>query len=214
MPLDARMVRDVREWALAEASPTEVTLCLHNMRCDTESLTTTALKHLVDSTDVCGEYDFLHVPMDFVSKKCLGYSFINFTSPDAAQRFTRVVAEGMLSQFAAAGPKVMRAIPSKKQGLAECLISWFRGHSRSVRSAEVFPFVRSLSPTVQINPYLEMSLQLRRPRSGDIPMPAFARCHGAEAGFQQWKEDADLSYEVHWCAFAVPTCKSMQYISL
>jgi len=190
------MMRDVREWAVAEASPTELTLCLRGMRSDVDSLTTTALKHFMDSTDFCGDYDFLHVPRDFGSKKCFGYSFINFTNPDAAQRFTRVVAEGMLSQFAATGPKVMRAIPSKKQGLAECLISWFQGHSRSVRSAEVFPFVRPLNPTVPINPYLEMSLQSSRPRSGDIPVP-FARCHGYVAGLQQWKEDADHPYAVH-----------------
>merc|ERR1719424_1150782 len=145
------MEKDVRDWAFAEASPGELTFCVRGLRRDSGA-TTVALKALIDATGLCGEYDFLHVPTDFRSKEGFGYSFINFVNPGAARRFQGAVAAGVLSRFAA-GSGAMHATPSKRQGLAECLISWFRGHSRSVRSADVFPFVRPLHPTTPVNPH-------------------------------------------------------------
>jgi hypothetical protein len=182
MPEHVSMERNVREWAVAEASPAELTLCVRGMRGDSS---TTELMRFVDSRDFGGEYDFLHVPMDFRSKKCFGYAFINFVSPAAAKRFVQEVAFGGLSKFAAGSE--MNAIPSKRQGLAECLISWYRSHSRSVRSVEVFPFVRPLHSTAPVNPYLE--IQPNRPRATDIPIPAFVPRHGAAADLLELRAD-------------------------
>ncbi|CAK0846199.1 unnamed protein product [Prorocentrum cordatum] len=92
-----------------------------------------------------------------------------FLSAAAAERFVQLIVLGGLSGFAAGS--ALRVFPSKKQGLAECLLSWCRGHSRSVRSAKVFPFVRPLNATMLVNPYLEMPPS--GPPAMDVPIPAF-----------------------------------------
>jgi len=160
------MERKVRAWAVAEASHAEQTLCVRGLRDDS---TTMALMDFIESRGYQREFDFLHVPVDFQSKKCLGYAFINFSNLDAARRFAQVVKAGWCSRFAADSD--IHAVRSRKQGLAECLISWCQGHSRSLRDPEVFPFVRALNPykPVDPRPYIWM------PAPEDIPMPAFVR---------------------------------------
>lgn len=167
------MERRIRVWAVTEASSDEVTISVHGLR---GGSTTRALMTVIDSMGFDGECDFVHVPTHFRSKTNFGFAFVNFRSSSAATRFVKLVAFGGLSGFAA-GP--LRASPSKKQGLAECLLTWCRSHSRSVRSAEVFPFVRPLHATMLVNPYLKIPPS--GPRVTDIPMPAFASRSGGRA---------------------------------
>jgi len=179
-----RMERKVLDWAAARASHAEQTLCVRGMRDDS---TTMALTRFIESSMFGGEFDFLHVPIDFRSKKSIGYAFINFPHLDTARRFAEFIKAGWCSGFAANSD--MHAVPSRKQGLAECLISWCQSHSRSVRSPEVFPFVRSLNPNMPVDP----RVYLWTPNTEDIPMPAFVR--SLEGPLQS---RADMDSDVLW----------------
>jgi len=48
------------------------------------------LLELLDLHGFHGCYDFVYLPIDFETKACLGYAFINMVSPDAANQFWKV----------------------------------------------------------------------------------------------------------------------------
>jgi hypothetical protein len=74
------------------------------------------LLELLDSEGFSGQYDFLYLPMDFQTKACLGYAFINLVSAAAAMRFWRTF-DGYTRW----------AIPSRKQSG----VSW-SGHQQGL----------------------------------------------------------------------------------
>lgn len=74
------------------------------------------LLELLDSEGFSGQYDFLYLPIDFQTKACLGYAFINLVSPAAAMRFWRTF-DGYTRW----------AIPSRKQSG----VSW-SGHQQGL----------------------------------------------------------------------------------
>jgi len=49
--------------------------------------TRSSFLNLVDSRGFKGTYDFVYVPIDFRTKACVGYSFMNFVSVAAAELF-------------------------------------------------------------------------------------------------------------------------------
>jgi len=71
-------------------------------RCNGEARTTVMLRNmpnnysrkmlveLMDTEGFAGQYDFVYLPIDFETRACLGYAFINMTSSSAAMRFWRV----------------------------------------------------------------------------------------------------------------------------
>merc|ERR1712232_97305 len=73
------------------------------------------------SHDFKGEFDFLYLPIDFKNKCNVGYSFINFRSQDAYERFerqfngvdVRKCLPGMNSE------KIAEVTPARVQGLEE-----------------------------------------------------------------------------------------------
>jgi hypothetical protein len=71
------------------------------------------LIELLDSEGFAGQYDFLYLPVDFQTRACLGYAFINLVSPTTAMRFWRTF-DGY-SRW---------AIPSRKQSG----VSWSGPH--------------------------------------------------------------------------------------
>jgi hypothetical protein len=50
------------------------------------------LMDLMDSCGFAGQYDFVYLPIDFETKACLGYAFINMVTTAAASQFWNVFA--------------------------------------------------------------------------------------------------------------------------
>lgn len=73
----------------------------------------TMILELIDGEGFAGQYDFLYLPMDFQSKACLGYAFVNLTSHCVANLFRE--------RFR--GFRQWR-IPSRK----DCGVSWSNPH--------------------------------------------------------------------------------------
>lgn len=62
------------------------TVMLRNMP---NNYTRALLLELLDSEGFLGQYDFLYLPVDFQTRACLGYAFINLVNATAAMRFWR-----------------------------------------------------------------------------------------------------------------------------
>lgn len=60
------------------------TVMLRNMP---NNQTRAMLMELLAREGFAGQFDFLYLPMDFVSRASLGYAFINFSTPEAAANF-------------------------------------------------------------------------------------------------------------------------------
>jgi len=70
------VVEDETECEIPEAERT--TVMLRNLP---NNYTRRMLVELLDSEGFAGKYDFLYLPIDFKSRACLGYAFINLLSP-------------------------------------------------------------------------------------------------------------------------------------
>lgn len=68
---------------------------------------------LIDSEGFQGRFDFLYLPIDFNTKACLGYAFVNLVTHEVACEFMGVFAD--FSEW---------IIPSRKH----CIISWSGPH--------------------------------------------------------------------------------------
>merc|ERR1719265_718137 len=71
------------------------------------------LLELLDAEGFAQQYDFLYLPIDFSTRSCLGYAFINLTHAAHVQRFWRT--------FMGFG---RWSVPSSKR----CLVSWSEPH--------------------------------------------------------------------------------------
>mmetsp|Transcript_95526 Transcript_95526/g.270028 ORF Transcript_95526/g.270028 Transcript_95526/m.270028 type:complete len:432 (+) Transcript_95526:84-1379(+) len=73
-----------------EAEPVpKTTVMLRNLP---TSYTRVALLELLEDEGFDGTFDFVYLPMDFGSKTCLGYAFVNFVSASDADRCWQVFA--------------------------------------------------------------------------------------------------------------------------
>lgn len=126
------------------------------------------LLNLLDDEGFTGSYDFLYLPMDFKSRACLGYAFINFVDGETAGRF-----------WAKFDGYCNWAIPSKKvsgvswssprQGLA-AHIDNFRNSPVMARSVpdEYKPMVFSSGERV---PFPPPTRNVRSPQLGHATLP-------------------------------------------
>ncbi|CAK0812512.1 unnamed protein product, partial [Prorocentrum cordatum] len=124
-------------WAVANASPTEVTLFLSNLTAD---CTKSQLTKWMEAHGCMQGCDYLFVPRNFQTGVCLGYAFANFVDPACADRFVR-----------SARDTAMRVAVSSDQGLMSNLVKWASGRvhhtSTSPTSATrrtCLTFVRSM----------------------------------------------------------------------
>jgi len=68
-------------------SPPKTTVMLRNLPV---GYTRAALLELLQDEGFKGSFDFVYLPMDFASKVCLGYAFVNFISASDAERCWQV----------------------------------------------------------------------------------------------------------------------------
>jgi hypothetical protein len=71
------------------------------------------LLDLIDSEGFNRQYDFVYLPIDFTTKACFGYAFVNLLTHESATRF-RAAFDGFSNWI----------IPSRKR----CIISWSDPH--------------------------------------------------------------------------------------
>jgi len=67
-----------------EPSPGQTTVMLQHLP---NSYSRTMLLDMIDSAGFAGQYDFVYLPIDFLTRACYGYTFINFLEPAQASRF-------------------------------------------------------------------------------------------------------------------------------
>jgi hypothetical protein len=96
--------RQSREW--------RTTLLVRNLPC---YYTQTSLMSLMDELGLEGQYDFVYAPMDFKSKRSMGYAFVNFRGV-AATLFFRKAMDGF-SRWPIRSQKVCSVVWSETQGL-------------------------------------------------------------------------------------------------
>jgi len=71
----------------------------------------------MNSAGFSNQYDFLYLPIDFKTKRNLGYGFVNFTSVEAAHRFFRTFDNTRLERYVTR--KVLKVSPAVTQGLED-----------------------------------------------------------------------------------------------
>jgi hypothetical protein len=100
--------RSAEEWG--ERSSARTTVMLRNLP---NNYNREMLLDLIDSQGFGSQYDFLYLPIDFNTKACFGYAFVNLVTHEAANQF-RAAFDGFSNW----------AIPSRKC----CMISWSDPH--------------------------------------------------------------------------------------
>ena len=105
------------------------------MRCLDNAFSTSQTMTLHDPHDfdlLCwqGEYDFVYLPIDFSSRCNVGYAFINFRTPPAAQRYSPQAFRDCCNVL----PKDLKGIRASAQLR---FISEFHGAKTKLGSQEV-----------------------------------------------------------------------------
>jgi hypothetical protein len=103
-------VREGSAKSLAGVDDERTTVMLRNLP---NNYSRGMLLDLINSEGFKGEYDFLYLPIDFTTKACFGYAFVNLVTHEAATRF-RAAFDGFSDWI----------IPSRKR----CIVSWSDPH--------------------------------------------------------------------------------------
>jgi len=88
------------------------------------SYTRSMVQCMIDDAGFAGQYDFVYVPMDFMTRACYGYAFINFTYPSHADRFWNTF--NGFSQWSFPSRKTCRTFWSKPHQGLEANIARYR----------------------------------------------------------------------------------------
>lgn len=102
--------KDSAQFSVTSAHVGRTTVMIRNMP---NNYTRAMLLEMMDSKGFRGQYDFIYMPIDFVTRVALGYSFINFVSTEQAECFWDTF-DGFTDWM----------IPSKKI----CTVSWADPH--------------------------------------------------------------------------------------
>jgi hypothetical protein len=90
------------------------TVMLRNLPC---GFTRKALIGLLNKEGFAGAYDFVYIPIDFKSKLCKGYAFVNLADEEHVQRLIEVF-DGFTRWIHCSSSKICKASLSHTQGLA------------------------------------------------------------------------------------------------
>lgn len=100
-------------WETAKEPHTNTTVILHHLP---DRYTRTDLIQTLNDEGFAGLYDFVYVPMDFKTKACKGYSFVNLIDGEQAQHFIDRFHGRYWSSSKSS--RACKATPSRLQGLA------------------------------------------------------------------------------------------------
>ncbi|CAK0907167.1 unnamed protein product [Prorocentrum cordatum] len=100
---------------LSENRAGDTTAMMRNVPC---SFSRRSLIQLLDNNGFRGKYDFIYMPMDFKRGLCIGYAFVNMTTPDHMQSFIKVFDGFNFRATQYKSSKVCAVSPSKTQGLS------------------------------------------------------------------------------------------------
>jgi len=137
----ARLVKDAKEEHIT-------TVTLQNLP---RIMTRESLMEVLHENGVgTALYDFLHVPFSFSTGMCLGYGFINFKSPAAAQEFSRNWnGTDIFTRFSQRQRNLLPLVvePARVQGLSDLLEQRGMKKFLSVRTAALRPYIEVPSST-------------------------------------------------------------------
>jgi hypothetical protein len=93
----------------------------------------------LDGVGFSGRYDFFYLPMDVHNRTNVGYAFINFLTPDDAQRFYNIFKEYMFKRHSS--KKIAGVSPAHVQGLLSNLEHFLNRAVTQSRDGQYRPIV-------------------------------------------------------------------------
>ncbi|XP_020600276.1 protein MEI2-like 6 [Phalaenopsis equestris] len=137
LPDDLHFTDEMKSTVMIKNVPNKISrkqlLDLLDQHCRNENMKNTE----EDADTALSEFDFLYLPMDFISGNNLGYAFVNFTTPAAATKFYQDVhLKPWNDTFGSR--KICEITHAKIQGLEE-LVKHFRRSIFTCSSSEYLP---------------------------------------------------------------------------
>jgi len=114
------------------AAPT--TLIIQNLP---YRLLQTQLADEIDRSGFLGKYDFLYMPSEYSTGRGKGFAFVNFTSPGAAEAFTRAWCRSC--RFPSRSSNVLSIAVARLQGRAANMARWVKPKMCRIRNPTFRP---------------------------------------------------------------------------
>mmetsp|Transcript_138824 Transcript_138824/g.387148 ORF Transcript_138824/g.387148 Transcript_138824/m.387148 type:complete len:441 (-) Transcript_138824:556-1878(-) len=116
------------------ASATPTTLMIQNLP---HRLLQSELADEIDRSGFRGHYDFLYMPSEYSTGRGKGFAFVNFTSPGAAEAFTRAWCRSC--RFPSRSSNVLSIAVARLQGRAANMARWVKPKMCRIRNPTFRP---------------------------------------------------------------------------